>query len=56
VPPRALDIVQDEVAGGIAAQNGEGALELDLVAHAGRVFDLEAHAARFPPDENVVGF
>ena len=31
MPARALHVVQDEVAGGIASEDGEGALELDLV-------------------------
>src|SRR5262249_55063529 len=54
VAARALDVVQDEVAGGVPAEHRERALELDLMAHASRGLYLEAHARGFPPGRNRV--
>src|SRR5207244_5380486 len=43
VPPRALGVVQDHVAGGIATQGDEGPGEFDRMSGAGRVSNLEFH-------------
>jgi hypothetical protein len=43
VAPRAASVVEDEVARGVAPEDGDGAGELDFVRLSGRVPDLESH-------------
>ena len=46
VAPRALDVVHDQVAGGVAADDGHAAQQLHLVGLPVRILDLKAQERR----------
>jgi hypothetical protein len=48
MPPRALDIVQDEIARRVTPHDDQAALELNLVGNAFREVDFESHSLACP--------